>query len=751
MKKNIGYLIILFFLAGISCSDQNTSANDTGLNDNQGIEDKPFIQEVHQAYELGSMAERNDIRTIVVDHSGQVWAGTKAGLFVLDQDKEEWKGMIESTNQGPINDLFVDSKGSVWIAAWNGLYRTDNNKTEKIEITDNPIGVVNEIDGNILALGPEGIWKSQGKTWIKEDIPYSRAIRELLSDQSGGYYLGTGKGLYHQTVHKTVLFQNEEELLSDNIFGLAWAEEGELWIGGLGGVTVYKDDKRIKSFTPKEGLPNVWVRCVQKAPDGSMWVGTDLGVTRYNGSSWSLRHSRRWLLSDKVRDIAFDGNGTAWIATSNGVSAIKRKQMTLAQKADYYYDVMARRHIRAPFLVEKCRFSTPGDTTTWEPNDDDNDGQYTSMYLAMESYRYAVTKDPEAKENAAKAFNALKFLQTVTETEGFVARTVIPATWTRMADPNEVITDRKWADMIVREPREKKVEDHWLLSDDGKWLWKRGTSSDEITGHMYGYLFYYDLVADPGEQEDVKGHVLRIVDYIIDNGYVLMDIDGTHTEWGVWAPEFLNDDPDWASERGINSVEILSYLKLAYHVSGNEYYQEEYHKLVHESNYRNNIVNAKTTLPSWRTYIDDELLALAYPALILYEEDPDLQALYCRSLDNWYDALKNDDNPYFYFIYNALAANKLNLEKSIRLLQDNPLDLIRWRIDNSQREDLDLTRSPILEDIQTSRLVPPSERGIMRWDNNPWQAVQGDGGYTESDGVYWLLAYWMGRYHGFIK
>ena len=751
MKKNIGYLIILLFLAGISCSDQNTSSDDTGLNDYAGITDKPFIQEYHQAYRLGSTVERNDVRTIIVDQSGQVWAGTKAGLFVLDQDIKEWKGMIDLTNQGPINDLFVDSKGTVWIAAWNGLYRADNNKTEKIHITNSPIWVVNDIAGSILAIGPEGIWKTKGNSWIKEDMTYSRAVRKLISDRNSGYYLGTGKGLYHKTADKTLLFQNEEELLSDNILGLAYSNNEELWIGGLGGVTVYKNDIRIRNYTTKEGLPNAWVRCIQKAPDGSMWIGTDLGVTRYDGSIWSLRHSRRWLLSDNVRDIAFDQNGTAWIATSNGVSAIKRMQMTLAQKETYYYNIMVQRHVREPYLVEKCRFRIPGDTTTWEPDDDDNDGQYTSMYLAMESYRYAVTKDPEAKENATKAFNALKFLQTVTETEGFVARTVIPSTWTRMADPNVIITDREWADMIMKEPREKKVEDHWLLSKDGKWLWKRGTSSDEITGHMYGYLFYYDLVANEKERERVKKHILCIVDYIIDNGYVLIDIDGMHTEWGVWAPEFLNDDPDWASEKGANSVEILSYLKLAYHVSGNEYYQNEYDKLLNKHHYKSNIVHAKTTLPSWRTYIDDELLALAYPALILYEDDPDLQALYLKSLDNWYDALKNDDNPYFYFIYNALAANKLNLEKSIRLLQDNPLDLIRWRIDNSKREDLFLTRSPILEDIQTSRLVPPGERGIMRWDNNPWKAVQGDGGRTESDGVYWLLAYWMGRYHGLIE
>jgi hypothetical protein len=82
---------------------------------------------------------------------------------------------------------------------------------------------------------------------------------------------------------------------------------------------------------------------------------------------------------------------------------------------------------------------------------------------------------------------------------------------------------------------------------------------------MFGYLFYYDLVADEAEQEYVSRHIRNIIDYIIDGGFVLKDLDGAHTKWGVWSPEILNKDPDWAPERGINFVEILSYLKLAYH------------------------------------------------------------------------------------------------------------------------------------------------------------------------------------------
>ncbi len=714
------------------------------------VKDIPFTQEYHKPFPLETN-EQNDVKAIIVDNSDDVWAGTKAGLFKLNRSAKVWETILEEENQGPINDLFIDSNSSLWVAAWNGLFVIQNMKTSKIPEVIGPIGVVSEINNSIIAMGPEGIWYNEGQNLIKEKIPYSKAVRKLIPDNNGGYYLATGKGLFHKTSDGIKLFQKEDEILTDNVSGLAYTDDEELWVGGLGGISVYKNDKWVKTYTPKDGLPTVWIKCVKKAPDGVMWVGTSLGATRFDRETWSLRHSRRWLLSDDVRDIAFDSKGNAWIATAKGVSAIMKRQMTLKQKFDYYYGILKRRHVRPPYLVEKCGFTSPGDTTTWFPRDDDNDGQYTSMYLAMESYRYAVTKNPEAKANAGKAFNALQFLQTVTETDGFVARTVVPSDWKRMADANRTITDREWAEKILEEPRETRIEKMWLPSKDGKWLWKRGTSSDEINGHMYGYFIYYELAAEGKEKERVKDHILRIVDYIIEGGYNLIDIDGKHTKWGVWAPEYLNDDPDWAIERGINSLEILSYLKLAYHVSGDKKYQEEFYKLYNDHHYRDNITHAKSTIKSWITFIDDELLALAYPVLVEYEDDPEVKKVIMKSVDQWYDVLKNDDNTYFNYLYNGFTGKELNLERSMFILQDNPLDLISWRIDNSKREDLHVTRKPILEELQTSRLVPPSERAVMRWDRNPWQAVTGDGGYSERDGAAWMLAYWVGRYYGFIE
>ncbi len=235
--------------------------------------------------------------------------------------------------------------------------------------------------------------------------------------------------------------------------------------------------------------------------------------------------------------------------------------------------------------MEKCRFPDPADHSVYEALDDDNDGSYTGIYMVMESLRYAVTKDPQAKINADKAFDALEMLQTITETKGFVARTIIPGDWKKMADPNRTYTEQQAVEHRVRDPRYKPIENRWRPSSDGKWLWKGDTSSDEITGHMFSYLFYYDLAADKGRRERIKTLVAKIMDYIIDNGYELLDIDGKNTRWGVWSPEKLHNDPDWRVEAPINAFEILSFLKTALHITGDKKYQKEYLKLINQHGY----------------------------------------------------------------------------------------------------------------------------------------------------------------------
>ena len=711
------------------------------------IADTPFSQEYHESYELDFSEAANAVGALTIDSAGAVWAATRTGIYRLDQGQRDWVAVAEI---GPAFDITTDTSGTIWASGWNGLYQSSNEGLKRFEGIESPIAALCSLGNKILCFGPSGHWVVQDGKAASERIASTKAIRAALPNRNDGIWLATQMGLYrHSGEPASSGYWNRDQLLSADVRDASYAQDGSLWVGGLGGVTVFEGSE-VREKYDDTSLASIDVRSVEQGPDGRMWVGTSLGVMRYDGRAWSLRHSKRWLASDDVRDIAFDDEGSAWIATSAGVSAIKSRQMTLAEKAEHYDRICQARHVRPPGLVEKCFLRTPGDVTTWEPYDDDNDGQYTSLYLAMESFRYAVTKNPQAKANAKRAFEALRFLQTVTETPGFVARTVIPSSWTQMKDPNREFTAPERAEHLVNDPRYKYVPVRWHQSADGKWLWKGDTSSDEITGHYFGYLVYYDLVADDAEQRHIAEHVRNVTDYIVDNGFVLKGVDGKHTRWGVWSPELLNHDPNWAMDRNVNSVEMLSYLKAAYHMTGEEKYQQHYLGLIHEHGYAENARKSKVMGPAWRTHIDDELLAISYPALLQYETDAELQKIYHESVEKWYAATKEDRGPLFHFLYSGMTGKESGIDESISFLRDASLDLIRWRIDNSGREDVQVTHFPELEMTQTNRLLPISEIGFSRWDRNPWQAVQGDGGHTESDGVFWMLPYWMGRYYGFI-
>ncbi len=712
--------------------------------------EKGFLQEFHERFPVGNKAAQNDVRSIAVDSASNIWIATAAGVFFKQPGEYHWNEVTGGGHFSPAFSLLIDHKNTVWMGLWDGLYRYKDLKLEKSQDVNGPVSAICHSKNGLYALGPEGVWLHDGKRWLKKNYKIARSVRDAVADDKDGLWIATDVGLYHCTDRGTKLYQNEKELISCALQSLAKGPLGRLWAGGLGGVTIRDNNRKVKTLRTKDGLPTVFVRSLTLAPDGVMWVGTDAGVVRFNeDGSHSLRFTQRWLLDDHVRDVAFDLNGNAWIATAKGVSAIKKRSMNLDEKADYFYGVLMRRHIRPPWIAGQCRLKIPGDTTSWTPEDDDNDGQYTAMYLAMESLRYAVTRDEDAHEKANKAFGFLKYLREVTGTQGFIARTVVPVSWKRMHDANRSFTPEQVAVERVRDPRYKPVSNRWRRSKDGRWWWKGDTSSDELTGHMFGYFFYDLLAANPEEKSAVAEHVKEIMDYLIANDYNLTDIDGTHTHWGVWSPDKLNNDPDWAPERGINSLELLSFLKLTYHLTGEEQYQKRYLKLIRKDHYLKNAQRILHSNPAWKTYIDPELIFLAFPPLIMYEKDEKLKQQWDQLLDKWYKGLIKDHSPFYNMMHSFLHGQKSEVENSIAFLKDTPLDLVDWRIDHTKREDIDIVRVPVLEEFQTSELQPPSLRPVVRWDKNPWLAVGGDP-TREREPVFWLLPFWLGKYLNII-
>jgi hypothetical protein len=751
LKGGIKSMIILSMgiVNLMSCKESDrVTVNDSNMDT---YYDVPFIQEYHEAYMVSNNIADSEIRSIAVDHNSIVWIAAATGVFKKESGKKEWEEVISGDERGPAYSVVVNHYGDILIGTWNGLYRYRNKMVAKEVGPEPPISeICSDIDGD-YALGPSGIWRYTDTKWEKQNYNIARSVRDALRDNKGNLWIATDAGLYNCRNGETRLFQDESELISCNVKAIAFDSDSNIWTGVLGGVSIRDSVRLIENLTPENGIPSAQIRCIAKSPEGIMWVGTDVGIVRYAPDrSHSIRFSKRWLTDNKVTDIDFDAEGNAWIATANGVSAIKRRMMTLEDKEKNFYSQLMKKHMREPWTCGLLRLEVPGDTATWRNSDDDNDGEYTGGYLAMESFRYAATGDPDARMKARKAFDFLKFLQEVTGTEGFFARSIVPADWKKVNDPNRTYDKKQLAEELVNDPRYKPVEQRWRKSKDGKWLWKGDTSSDEMDGHMMSYFFYYELAADEEEKILIRNHVRKIIDCLIKTGYNLVDVDGTHTRWAVWSPEKLNHDPDWSSEKALNSLELLAYLKFAAHITGDDKYDKEYIRLIEKEGYLENASKLNSKNPAWQIYFDRTMEGYLFPILLKYEEDPEYRHFYEMLAEEWMENQQAGENLINNFTYAYATGDKVNIRQSIEFLKDTPLDLVDWTIDHTLREDVHIVRKPILEELQIEELPSASERATVRWDRNPWAAVEGNQQQVREP-VFWLWPYWMARYLSVIR
>jgi hypothetical protein len=464
------------------------------------------------------------------------------------------------------------------------------------------------------------------------------------------------------------------------------------------------------------------------ASDGSIWLGTTQGLMRVSASGLPSDRSqyfsgRRYLADDNVQQIVSDDRAGVWVRTSNGIVHIELRPMTLAQKAEVFEQRVRARHDRYG-LVADCGLARPGDTSSFQLSDNDNDGLWTAMYAAGECFRYAVTKSPEALANARNSIEAVLFLEEVAGGRGFPARSYIRK-GDRMPQGGE------W---------------HW--TPDGQYYWKGDTSSDEIVGHFFIFGIGYDLLPP----DDLKQHIVttakRVMDHIIEHHYTLVDLDGKPTTWGWWSPELLKKHPD---EYALNSLQLLSFLKTTAHITGEARYAAEYDKVVRELKY-----------PDWMTrvnqfrrelnYSDEELAMLPFYGLFRYEKDPALLPTYRRALDEWWKNIQREANPLWTFIYlTGQPDANVDLAPAARTLYRMPMETIGWTVKNSHRHDI-VWASTIdrFGHREALTLLPPDELPVMKWNSNPFVVDGGSGGLGEDDGAAFLLPYWMGRYHKFL-
>jgi len=641
--------------------------------------------------------------------NGALWAAAKSGAWCLADGK--WTHVdrrpfvdfcvhLGTLYGATLDELFRFEKGQFVSATPEGGYLSSDSTVVMEDFSQvladpvriGPIARIASYSGTLYILQPGRLALLDGKTFVPDPIDWgtlpSRTTRDMLA---------VGSRL------------------------LITTDRGVAVLRGMAMTTLKGTD----------GLPYEDTTCLATGFADDVWIGTTTGAIRQVGKEYHYFGPYHWLPGDNVHDIAV-GDRIVYIATDAGLGIIRYEPFTLLKKAAYYERALNEWGHKRLGFVHKLYWSEADQE--WLREISDNDGGHTAHYLAAMCFKYAATGDEKARQEALDAFQAMIWLDDITPKPGFIARAI----WSVKGDKGKR-SERGSGGLPAK----------WYPTDDGLWLWKGDTSSDEVNGHIYAVSLFHDLVAQGPEKERAKQHIARIASHIIDNGWVLRDMDGKPTRWGRWDPDYLLK-PYGMDSRGLNGMEAQTYMHTAYALTGDKKFRDGLDQLL-AWRYHTFTVRQKLTFPPdvvvpW----DDELAFRCYHPLLRYCEDPELRSIYLRSLERSWEVMRMQHVPFFNFIYGALTGNDCEVDRAVQFLREWPLDTRNYTYKNSHRHDLAPEPGYVPYGGGTRAMSPRETEA--EWGSQ--STIQYDGG---SDGkvvtapVGWLEHYWMGRYYGFIE
>jgi hypothetical protein len=718
-----------------ACS--NTKKTDSKQS---AFRDVPFVQDYSIKYYLNEPG--TSLLEAVSDRNGYIQILSTNGLMRLRDGQFLFPGTIVKDIQdrqtsdkkiagiGTYQNQFVylDDK-AVLSNAWAGkLYSRHSMPGARIFEGGKDFSFLIS-DGKTLSLlkNSENLWSGT----LPDD-----EVRAIRFDEKNNLYLILGK--------KTITSFNPDSRQSEKIFSgtdMTCIEviPDKLIVGTSDGYLTIdpKTGKLLSDLVTK--MP--WTNLTTVAEiDGNLWFGSTWGamMLREDGK-FDYYASERWIPSDTVVSIAKGPENSILILTNKGLGRICFEEMTLSEKAEFFEKQVRERHIRTGFNATLSSMEK-GDITTGSMEDSDNDGLWTSMYLAAETFRYAVTGSDEALQNVRESLDAMERLYTINPVPGFPSRSF--------------------------ERRGYKYHDlAWRRAEDPEWDWKSTTSSDEAIGHIFAFGAIAELVAEPELRDKAIMLIDTLMSHIVKNNFYMIDWDGEPTRWGRWNPDYVNARPVGVGDRKINSSNIIAMLQTAYHFTEKEKYKEAAFYLMKEHGYYENLMKpikevghapadadelSKELSDGWN-HSDDEMYYCGYWGLYRYAMNDTLKAKFGESIIDHWEAERPEKEGLWNIMTAIAGAQEIDLVEAVWYLQEYPLDMIEWSVKNSHRKDIEMI-APNFRGQTIKEVLPAGELRISRHNANRFDLDDNGGGRAEaSAGDIWLLPYWIGRYLGVIS
>lgn len=288
---------------------------------------KESFEQIYHVDGDQSSISGNAVLSVCVAKNGKLWFGTNTGLSMLENAKSrKFTNFYNSDGLAgnEVYSVFEDSKGNIWVGTTNGLslIKPANGK-KGYQIRNFFYNVANpsSLSGN--------------------------AIKTIAEDKKGRIWIGTeknGLNLFHPESNSFSRIMRDpfsvNSLSNDFIRKIEVAEDGKLWVATMSGLNIYDTETRTFEIYKhdsenRKSLSDNSIKDIYIDENGSVWIGTNFGgvnVTHKNTVPFTVyKHSkyRNSISSDIISVIAADdqdhlligteGYGLNYLNTQTGV------------------------------------------------------------------------------------------------------------------------------------------------------------------------------------------------------------------------------------------------------------------------------------------------------------------------------------------------------------------------------------------------------------------------------------------------
>lgn len=330
-------------------------ATQDGLNKYDGISFSNFKRDPENSNTLSN----NFINTLHEDNAGKIWLGTNGGgICVFDKETETFSTPVIGDQNRNVTDIIQDKSGMIWFStSGNGINKYDAAKKrvtpyvfKGVEAKNVQQLFIDSKEDIYAATSGFGLLKynKQYDRFDKiEDELIDEVVWSIAEDDNGNMWLGTNKGLVKmirdQEQFKLKLFNYNSfnpQSLSNNTVRTVYVSKNQQLIVGTTGrgvdlLDIKNNSEQFFNFSHSEyvshSLSDDLVQCIMEDRSGSIWIGTNEGLSRFDPAKQVFGQLTGELnnpnsLNDKtVWCIAEDKKGILYIGTRQGLNRFDRR------------------------------------------------------------------------------------------------------------------------------------------------------------------------------------------------------------------------------------------------------------------------------------------------------------------------------------------------------------------------------------------------------------------------------------------